>query len=163
MRDDKKLNASEQPPADGAWQARATALLFTESATIWTKLVVLSLGFILLGEGCGTALLKKEAPRSERALIEAGFQMIPADTPEKVAKLQTLPLYKLVKRKRNGEDVYLYADPTYCQCVYAGDTEQYTTYKRYISQLSTAEADAFESRMATEEQEEAITGEWDPL
>jgi len=137
--------------------------LFAKSAAAWTKIFVLGLGFILLFTGCGTTLLKKEAPRTERTLLEAGFQMIPANTPEKVAKLQALPPYKLVKRKRNGLAVYIYADPTNCQCAYIGDTEQYETYKRYISQISDAEADALEARMATEEQTEAIEGEWDPL
>jgi hypothetical protein len=140
-----------------------TAFLFTKSVAAQTKNFVLGLGFVLLCEGCGTTLLKKEAPRMERALIEAGFQIIPADTAEKVAKRQALPPYKLVKRTRNGEAVYVYADPANCQCAYVGDAEQYTTFKRYISQMSIAEADRFESRMATEEQEEAVTGEWDPL
>jgi hypothetical protein len=163
MSDDKKLHGSEPLPAAGTWSARATGLFFTKSTIVRTSILGLGLGWVLLGEGCGTALLKKDAPRMERALIEAGFQTVPADTAEKVAKLQALPPYKLVKRMRNGEAVYVYADPTNCQCAYVGDAEQYTTFKRYISQMSVAEADRFESRMATEEQAEAITGEWDPL
>jgi hypothetical protein len=137
--------------------------LFSKSAFARTKNFVLGLGLLLLAASCGTTLLKKDAPRIEQSLLEAGFMMVPADTPEKVVKLQALPPYKLVKRRRNGVSVYVYADPTNCQCVYVGDVEQYTIFKRYISQMSVAEADAYNARMATEEQSEEIEGEWDPL
>jgi len=87
---------------------------------------------------------------------------MPADTAEQVATRHVLPPYELIKRTRNGEAVYVYADPTNCQCAYVGGAEQDTAFKRYVSQLSAAEADRIESRMATEEAE-AITGERDPL
>src|SRR5262245_6597120 len=163
MNDDKILHVGDQLLTVGPQRGKVKAVVCKKSVVLQTSILSLGLGFVLLGEGCGTALLKKDAPRMERALIESGFQIIPADTAEKVAKLQALPPYKLVKRTRNGEAVYVYADPTNCQCAYVGDAQQYTTFKRYISQLSVAEADKFESRMATEEQAEAITGVWDPL
>ena len=53
--------------------------------------------------------------------------------------------------------------PTTCKCVYVRTAEQYATYKRYIAQTSVAAADAYNVRMKTEEQTEAIGGEWDPL
>jgi hypothetical protein len=124
--------------------------------------IVALLGSLAL-DGCGTALLQKDAPRMERTLIEAGFKMIPADTAEKVAQLQALPSYKLVKRTINGNVRYVYADPTGCQCAYVGGAEQYALYKRYIATISSTEADALEARMATEEQAEEIEDAWDPL
>jgi hypothetical protein len=130
---------------------------------VLTKVFFPGLSLIFLLAACGTTLLKKDAPRMEQALIEAGFQMVPADTPEKVAKLQALPLYKLVKRKSNGQDVYIYADPTNCQCAYIGDAQQYATFKRYIGSMSITESDALNARMETEEQMEAATDAWDPL
>jgi len=163
MNDDKRLRASVLLLASGTRPGKAKAMCFKKNTSLQMRILMLGLGLVLLGESCGTTLLKKDTPRMERALIESGFQIVSADTAEKVAKLQALPPYKLVKRTRNGEAVYVYADPTTCQCAYVGNAEQYTTFKRYISQMSVTEADRFESRMATEEQAEAITGEWDPL
>jgi hypothetical protein len=129
---------------------------------VWTWVSVLVLGLVSPLGGC-TSLLRKDAPRVERTLVEAGFRMIPADTPDKVAQLQVLPPYKLVKRVKSGTVRYLYADPANCQCVYIGTAEQYATFKRYISQMSIAEADALEERMETQEQAEAVEDAWDPL
>ena len=95
----------------------------------------------------------------EQTLIESGFQTMPADTAEKVARLQTLPPYKLVKRKSNGQDVYVYADPTKCQCAYVGNAENYARFKRYMSQLNVADIEAIDTPMAIEEQAETLGGE----
>jgi hypothetical protein len=122
---------------------------------------MVELGLILPLGGC-TALVRKEVPGVERVLTQAGFQVVYADTPEKVARLQTLPPYKVVKRMTAGQIGYIYADPTNCRCVYVGTEEQYALYKQYLSEMSLQESDALEARMATEEQAQTLDV-WDPL
>lgn len=128
-------------------------------------IAVSCLGFPLLLASCSTALPKLEAPRMEHRLLAAGFITVPADTFEKEAKLQALPPYRLVKRKTKdaGEDIYVYADPTNCKCVYIGDPAQYAVFKDALSSMSIQEADALNARMDTQEQMEAATDAWDPL
>lgn len=128
---------------------------------VQVQLFALVFSLVLPLGGC-TSLLKKDAPRTEKVLVEAGFRLIPADTPKKVAQLQALPPYKVVKRVKNGTTRYVYADPG-CNCVYVGGPEQYATFKRYFSESDSSRAEATEEGMVMEEQEEAIEGEWGPL
>ena len=128
-------------------------------AQVWIFALVLSL--ILPLGGC-TSLLKKDAPHTEKILVEAGFKLIPANTPKRVAQLQALPPYKVVKRVKDGATRYVYADPN-CQCVYVGGPEQYATFNRYFSESDSSRAEATEEGMVMEEQEEAIEGEWGAL
>ena len=73
---------------------------------ILTKSFSPALALVCLLAGCGTMLLKQEAPEMEQRLLAAGFIQVPADTVEKAANLQRLPPYKLVKRKTKGQDIY---------------------------------------------------------
>ena len=126
------------------------------------RIFPLCLSFLFLLESCGT-LLKQEAPRMEQRLLAAGFIQVPADSVEKATKLQKLPPYKLVKRKTNGPDLYVYADPTNCKCAYIGDPAQYAAFIDGMSSMSPGEADALNAQMDSREQMEAITDSWDPL
>lgn len=110
--------------------------------------------------GC-TSLARKDAPRVERTLTEAGFVTVSADSAEKVTQLQGLPPYKLVKRVKNGATRYMYSDPS-CQCIYVGGVEQYTRYKKYLGAIGIPEGDYLEERMATEEEARTLDL-WDPL
>src|SRR5258708_2927936 len=67
---------------------------------------------------------------TEQLLAAAGFQMKAADTPEKLARLQSLPPRKVVQRVRDGVQHYVYADPKVCTCIYAGTEPQYQDYKK---------------------------------
>jgi hypothetical protein len=67
---------------------------------------------------------------TEQLLAAAGFQMKTADTPEKVARLQSLPPRQVVLRARDGAPHYVYADPKVCTCIYAGTEPQYQDYKK---------------------------------
>ena len=79
----------------------------------------------------GCAGLEGADTRSaERALAAAGFQVRPADTPEKVAQLAALPPRKVLWRPQDGESRYVYADPTHCKCLYVGGEEQYQRLRR---------------------------------
>lgn len=63
---------------------------------------------------------------TEQLLTAAGFLRKVADTPEKLAHLETLtPARKLVAHARNGQLYYVYADPGVCKCLYVGTALQY--------------------------------------
>jgi len=63
---------------------------------------------------------------TEQLLASAGFQKKVADSPEKLAHLETLtPVRKLVAHRRDGNLHYVYADPETCKCLYVGTAAQY--------------------------------------
>lgn len=61
-------------------------------------------------------------------LTAAGFTMKVADTPKRQAKLAALPSGKMISRSIKGKNVYVYADPKGCNCVYVGDEAAYQSY-----------------------------------
>jgi hypothetical protein len=83
----------------------------------------------MLGVGCAT-IQRHQARETERLLTEAGFQMQPADTPERQDDLRSMPPYRLVSRTKAGHIVYTYADPDDCRCVYVGGDKEYSEYER---------------------------------
>jgi len=98
--------------------------------------------------GC-TTMRRDKAAETTTLLSQAGFKVIKADTPERVAKLNTLTPYKVVPWKRKtGGTVYAYAEPKDCTCVYVGSPKQYAKYQ----QLSSAEQ---ASAMAAQEKAES--------
>jgi hypothetical protein len=63
---------------------------------------------------------------TEQLLAAAGFQKKVADSPAKLAHLETLtPARKLVTHRRDGHLYYVYADPETCKCLYVGTAAQY--------------------------------------
>ena len=96
------------------------------------RAVVGLLGALSLA-GCA-ALQTEDVGSAERALTAAGFQARAADTPEKLAHLESLPPRKVLLRPQNGERRYVYADPTSCKCLYVGGEEQYQLLRRHEQQ-----------------------------
>jgi hypothetical protein len=41
-----------------------------------------------------------------------------------------MPPRKLVSQAKDGNFVYSYADPDYCQCLYVGGPQEYSAYQR---------------------------------
>lgn len=62
-------------------------------------------------------------------LEDSGFKMNEANTPEKMAKLKTMPVRKIIRRTRNGVPYYIYADPDYCKCAYVGTQAALDTFR----------------------------------
>ena len=96
--------------------------------------------------GCA-ALQAQDTRATERLLTAAGFQMKAADTPEKVAHLQALTPGKIIRRERNGEPSYVYADRDVCKCLYAGTEQQYQEYRKLVRQQTMAD----EAKVVAEE------------
>jgi hypothetical protein len=96
---------------------------------VYRKAMMLALIVALPLAGC-VALQRSEARDTEQLLAAAGFQAKPADTPEKLANLRTMPPRQLEARSKDGNFAYTYADPDYCQCLYVGGPKQYSAYQR---------------------------------
>jgi hypothetical protein len=83
----------------------------------------------------GCATLDADGSRAtERILSEAGFQTKAPDAPDELARVNALMPRKIVRRERNGEAQYVYADPDVCKCVYTGTEQQYQEYRRLARQ-----------------------------
>src|SRR2546425_8735973 len=96
--------------------------------------------------GCA-ALQARDTRATERMLGAAGFQLKPADTPEKLAHLQTLTPGKIFRGEQNGEPYYFYADRDGCKCLFAGTQQQYQKYRELVRQQTMAD----EAKLVTED------------
>ena len=90
---------------------------------------IVLLMFALGLAGCAS-IQAAQTRDTEQLLVAAGFQMRAPDTPEKLARLETLPPRKFVLRPRDGVPHYVYADPTVCNCLYVGTEQQYEDFKK---------------------------------
>ena len=105
-----------------------------------------SLSTIVLGLAACATLQAGDVRATERMLAAAGFQVKPADTPEKHAHLPTLTAGKILRVQHDGQPYYVYADPKGCTCLYAGTEQQYQKYR----ELAREETTAAEARLVTE-------------
>jgi hypothetical protein len=112
------------------------------------RLMSCAVAATVLLAGCSLFRLspQQQAAQVEPVLAAAGFRMLPADTPEKLAHLQKLPPLKLTPRMHKGQVRYAYADPYACQCLYVGDEQAYQQYQRL----------AIEQNIAAEQQQAAL-------
>ena len=78
------------------------------------------------------SIQNKQAAKIEDVLVKAGFKKVPADTPEQLAHLQTIPQRKLVSHKHKDGIRYIYADANLCKCMYVGDRDAYQSYKHIL-------------------------------
>ena len=126
--------------------------------TAMTRLGLLAV-VVVLG-GCA-AVERRQAQDTEAVLAAAGFQMRPADTPEKLAHLQTLTPRRIVPHAKDGQMFFVYADPTGCQCVWVGDQAAYQRYQQLALQKQLAQ----EQMMAAQMNEDAAMnwGLWGPF
>jgi hypothetical protein len=92
---------------------------------------------LLVVGGCATVQQRTRA--TEEVLSAAGFQMKPADTPEQLTTLRTLPPRTVVPQPRDGQVYYVYADPGACRCLYVGTEAQYQQYQRFELQQELAD------------------------
>lgn len=76
---------------------------------------------------------QRETLSMEDSLAAAGFQVRPADTPEKLAQLEKLPQRKMLTQEHHGQPTYLYADATDCKCLYAGGQKAYDQYQKNVA------------------------------
>jgi hypothetical protein len=127
-------------------------------AVVIGRLLVL-LAVALLLAGCASRE-RRYAEANEQGLAAAGFQKRVADTPAKMAHLQTLIQRKILVYKVKERLVYVWADAQMCQCLYIGYETQYQEYAR----LALDDKLERERRTAVEENEAAglFSETWGP-
>ncbi len=126
-----------------------------------TSLIAL-IGFAVMFTACA-AIQNRDAIEMERVLAASGFQMRFADTPQKLDHLKSMTQRKLVLHQHNDKIYYVYADATFCQCLYVGNEKAYQRYQKLSIEKNIAE----HQRMAAEMNENSVMnwglwGPWDP-
>ena len=106
---------------------------------------------IALAIGCSTT------KDTENMLTAAGFKMVPADTPDKLAHLNSLPPGKITTVQRDGTLYYAYPDPAN-KMLYVGQQAQYDEYRKLRLQKQMAD----EQLNAAAMNESAPWGVWGP-
>jgi hypothetical protein len=93
---------------------------------------------------------QQRAERIEPMLAAAGFHMLPADTPERVAETQRLTPLKVRYFIDNGKPRYWFNDPVNCHCVYVGSEKNYQQYEQIRLSQQAAQQEAEAARMNEE-------------
>ena len=109
---------------------------------------------LVLASALALGACQQSIVAKENLLTAAGFVISPADTPAKVAAIKSLPANKFVQQTKDGQPVWLYADPTVCKCLYAGNQTAYQNYRQMI----------FQQNLANEQQMTALMNQeaaWD--
>ena len=97
--------------------------------------------FVLVGAtltGC-TMIEKSNAESEEQKLAAAGFKVKFADSPEKLAHVQSMQQRTVVSHIQNGNVYYAYADAEFCKCLYMGTASNYQEYAKLTVEQRTAE------------------------
>ena len=97
----------------------------------YSRGVIISAILIITLSACAS-IQNRRAAKTEDVLYKAGFKKVPADTPEQLAHLQTLPQGKLVSHQHKDGIRYVYADANLCKCMYVGDRDAYQSYKHIL-------------------------------
>jgi hypothetical protein len=98
-----------------------------KNRTVLTLFVLMTI-LSLFSAGCGLKA-RKRAADTEVMLLEAGFERMPADTPDKMAQLKKMAQKKVTPQKRNGEVIYVYPDAKHCKCLYIGSQRAYDRFQ----------------------------------
>ncbi len=106
--------------------------------TSWIRTLPLLLAAASLAAGCA-AMRRAQAEDTEAVLVAAGFQMQPANTPDRMAHAQALTQDKLVAHLKDGQYFYVFADADGCKCLFVGDAAAYQRYQSLAVQKEIAE------------------------
>ncbi len=104
-----------------------------------------ALAACLLAAACATP--QQRAQDRENLLSAAGFSVLPANTPGRIASLRSLPANKVVQQATGGTVRYVYADPLVCACLYVGDQAAYGRYRQQIFQRQLADEQSMTAQM----------------
>ena len=106
-------------------------------------------GAIVLGtivSSC-SMMQAEQAQDTEQLLAAAGFKMVFANTPAKMAHLKTLTQYKIVPQQKDGATYFIYADAANCQCFYWGQDQAYQAFMLLQDQQNIADEDRMTAEM----------------
>jgi hypothetical protein len=79
--------------------------------------------------GC-TESSAQRAQRLEPMLTQAGFRVVPANTPARAQRLSQMTPLKVSYFYRNGKPSYWFADPYVCNCLYVGSEQNYEQFQQ---------------------------------
>jgi hypothetical protein len=96
-------------------------------------------GMVVVGLASTVTACAMVTHNTESVLTKAGFRQVPADTPQKLTHLKTLPQRQLVARTHQGQKYYVFADAEDCKCMYVGRDQQYQSYLRLAREQRVAE------------------------
>ena len=113
---------------------------------------------ILLTVGAALSACAMQVQNKEDMLAAAGFTLVPANTPQRQASLKTLPPHKFIHQVRNNVVLFVYADPTICDCMYVGNQAAYDRYRANVFQRQIAN----EQEMTAQMNEMSCWGGWGP-
>ena len=108
---------------------------------VWLGMAVITVALGIALAGCATGPSSSPSANKSQAdlLKAAGFRLHTADTPQKLAYMQTLPAKKVVCNQYQGQTCYLVCtDPGSKQC-YLGDQAAYQRYQQMAIQQSISE------------------------
>lgn len=114
-------------------------------------------GLLLLATCVAVTGCAAQVQQKEDLLAAAGFTLVPANTPQRQAKLASLPPHKFSRQVRNNAVIFIYADPTICDCLYVGDQAAYDRYRREVFAKNIANEQAM-----TAESYQMDWGGWGP-
>jgi dienelactone hydrolase len=124
---------------------------------------LVTIAIVALAAGCAVQETPQQrAGRIEPMLAAAGFHMLPADTPARIAETQRLTPLKVRYYIENGKPHYWFNDPVDCHCVYVGSEKNYQQYEqiRLTQQAAQREAEAAEMNQEAAEQEQMNMTLW---
>jgi hypothetical protein len=108
------------------------------------------LGVLLILEclaiGCAESS-EQRARRLEPMLTQAGFRVVPANTPTRLQRLADITPLRMSHVSRNGTSSYWFADPYVCHCIYVGGQQEYQQFEQQKAQA--ADQQRFEQFMAS--------------
>ena len=84
---------------------------------------------------------RARAKRTDQEMADAGFRKVPADTPEKMARLRTLTPLMFNLGERDGKPYYTLADPDGCHCIWVGGKAAYLRLQDLEVQREIADSD----------------------
>lgn len=102
-----------------------------------TLLIVVHLSLLL--HGCA-AFEPDDSASMGQTLMSAGFEAVPAQTPEQIEALEKLEQHVLQPRDKDGKPMFVYADAEDCVCAYWGDKAAFERYQT-LSEQSAKEAE----------------------
>jgi hypothetical protein len=96
--------------------------------TMTQKVYVLLLLSVFAG-GCAESHTER-ARRVGPMLAQAGFRMVPANTPAREQKLSDMTPLRINYMPQKGKRSYSFADPYVCQCLYVGNADNFEQFKQ---------------------------------
>jgi hypothetical protein len=119
-----------------------------------SKTAGLLIGFLVfqqcLAMVCAESACQR-ARRLEPMLTQAGFRVVPADTPARTERLRQMTPLKLKYLSRNGKWSYWFAYPDVCHCLYVGSQHNYGELQQFKQERAEA---------VTQENEQTIYDEF---